>query len=420
MMHDVATIARTSFAGPDTNPSRLRIASVCELYPTQADPQSGVFVARRLSQLAALADVKMLQPVPWFPLLRARPQVGWTAESESPRVYRQRMFYFPGAMKRLDGRWLARSILPVLSCWQDETGIDLVDAHFGYPDGVGAVLAAERLGIPAFVTIRGNELYYLKKPSIRGLLLDAFSRARGHYCREQRPAGRDRCGRRRLGEGARHPQCRRPFAVFSGLAQRARTRLNLPLHSPVIVSVGQLVERKGHRVLVRAVERLRRHHPDVVLAIVGGPSFEHQSPQLLRALIDELGLIATVRLVGSQPPDMVAQWLNAADVFALCTTREGCCNAVLEALACGVPVVTTPAGDNPRYVDPPRNGYIVPADSPEATHEALERALSQSWDRQAISDSLGANGWQGVAQSVLDFFHQQLNAPTTRRSGSST
>ena len=405
-MENVATIARSSSADFTPNSRRLRIASVCQLLPTRAEPHRGIFVARRLSQLAALADVQILQPVPWFPLLRPRPNVGWTADVDIPQSYRQRMFYLPGVMKNLDGRWLARSILPVLARWQDETGIDLIDAHFGYPEGVGAVLAAERLGIPAFITIRGNELVYLQNPSIRGQLLDAFSRARGiiavsHAMRNAiGSAGVDLSKVRVIPNAVDRSQ------FFPASRGEARTLLNLPLHSPVVVSVGQLVEGKGHHILVRAVERLRQNHPDVVLVIVGGPAYESQYPVRLRALIDELGLRSTVKLVGPQSPETVAQWLNAADVFALCTSREGCCNAVLEALACGVPVVTTPVGDNEQYVDPPQSGYIVPPDSPDATCDALKRALSQTWDRRAISDRLGGEGWQGVAQAVLSFFHQ--------------
>jgi glycosyltransferase involved in cell wall biosynthesis len=73
-------------------------------------------------------------------------------------------------------------------------------------------------------------------------------------------------------------------------------------------------------------------------------------------------------------------------VFALATSREGCCNAILEALAAGRPVVTTPAGDNAHFVRDGVNGCIVPIDDAAATAAALERTLSRpDWDAEAIS-----------------------------------
>ena len=99
------------------------------------------------------------------------------------------------------------------------------------------------------------------------------------------------------------------------------------------------------------------------------------------------------------------RWLRAADVFALATEREGCCNAVLEALAVGVPVVTTPAGDNPHFVKDGQNGYIVPVDDVPATAAALDRAVSTAqWDRQSISRNLAVGNWGNVAGQVLEYF----------------
>jgi glycosyltransferase involved in cell wall biosynthesis len=120
-----------------------------------------------------------------------------------------------------------------------------------------------------------------------------------------------------------------------------------------------------------------------------------------------------VRILGNIPPTTVATWLRAADVFALGTAREGCCNAVLEALATGLPVVTTPAGDNAWFVEEGINGHLVPVDDASAMGDRVATALERTtWDRAAISRKLmqQVGSWDRVATSVLDFFNERLGA----------
>src|SRR5262249_10938207 len=156
--------------------------------------------------------------------------------------------------------------------------------------------------------------------------------------------------------------------------------LHLPGDARLVVSVGMLVHGKGHHLLVRALARLRPKYPDLRLAILGGPAHEPKYPQALQALVQNLGLSGAVILAGSQPPEQVVRSLQAADLFALATFDEGCCNAVLEALACGLPVVSTPVGENAALVGPPERGLIVPVDDLDALTEGLENALARTWD----------------------------------------
>lgn len=421
----VPTASRTESVSPrDANASaemapaarrRLRIASVCTLFPTETEPHKGVFVARRAARLSHLADVRALHPLPWFPVLRPRAK-NQAGEFANLQILRRRMFYLPGALKRLDSRWLARCITPVLEQWYKESGLDLVDAHFGYPEGVGAVMAARRLGLPVFITMRGNEQRYLKQPVIRGQLVDAL-----HACDGIIAVGATlRDAAVSAGIDASKIEVI-PNAVDRGQFSpgdkcAARAALGLPEESPVIVSVGQLVSGKGHHVLIQAMHELRRQHPDVVLAIIGGPAYERDYPRKLRSLVDSLDLSVTVRFEGNQSPATVAQWLQAADVFSLCTEREGCCNAVLEAVACGLPVVTTPAGDNAVYVQDDENGYLVEPGDANALGSAIDAALQRTWNSEVISGRLSRDGWDGVARRVLDFFHTRLDDVAGRRS----
>lgn len=388
----------------------LRIASVCRTLPTPDAPGAGVFVLRRLAAMALQSDVRILQPVPWAPLARRLP--AWArARSRAvagQTIHHARMFYVPGMLKSLDGRWLARSILPRLRGWQADGSIGLIDAHFGYPDGVGAVRAAWQLGVPVFVTIRGFEAERLKVPGVGTQIVSALTAATGcvsvsHSLRSQMVEHGVPAERITVIPNAIDRELFRP-----GDQVAARQALSVPPDGALIVSVGHLVSLKRHDVVLRAIARLRERGRSVRLAIVGGADYEPECPTALRRLADDLGIAGQVDFVGPVEPARVADWLRAADVFALGTRREGCCNAILEALATGTPVVTTPVGDNPHFVTSGVNGTLVPVGNDEAMAEALQAALDRQWDRQMISGRLAVGSWPSVGRAVLDYFRTRL------------
>ena len=135
----------------------IRIASVCRDLPGPHNPAGGIFVWRRLDAMARQVEVTTLQPVPYFPGVAPLPD--WAREPyhdfNGLRIEHLPMFYFPKYLKSLDGRWLYRSIRDRLEELKDRGRVDVVDAHFGYPEGVGALRAARQLGIPFYVTLRG-------------------------------------------------------------------------------------------------------------------------------------------------------------------------------------------------------------------------------------------------------------------------
>lgn len=386
-----------------------QIATVCRVFPSADQPGAGVYVLRRAAAVAQLAPLRLLQPCPWFPLLKPRPREG-SASLEGLALTRQPMFYLPSVLKSWDARWLERSIRPVLARWQQAGEITLVDAHFGYPDGVGAVRAASRLGLPVFVTMRGLEAVYLKKPGFREQLVAALRRATGviavgHGLRELAMAegvdpDRVRVISNAVDETVFHPRDRR----------QARGELGLDPDRPLVVSVGNLLHGKGHHLVIEAVARLRAQRPGLQLVVLGGAAHEPAYPGQLERLIHEHRLNGDVRLLGAVPQPQVARWLAAADLFALATFREGCCNAVLEALASGLPVVTTPVGDNARFVVPERDGFLVPVDDAAELARGIERTLAATWDPPAISRRVVGGGWRKVGEQVLEFFQERLAA----------
>jgi len=394
----------------------LRVLSVCRHFPTPVDPAAGIFVLNRVEAMSRHAEVEALQPVPHFPLLAPLP--GWAkAASHRPRSLEIRhapMFYVPAILKRLDARWLARAVRGPAAATHRRRPLDLIDAHFGYPDGAGCVRIGRELGLPVFITIRGFEHEYVKTPEVGAQMVRALQEADGCVAVSQA------LGELAIAHGVPRERVRVVHnAVDSGMFRHldrdeARLRLGLDPGLRLVVSVGQLIARKRHHVLIEAFAQVLARQPGARLAIIGGGSLEPEYPRRLRDLAERLGVAGSVDFHGNLEPAAVAEWLAAADVFALATAREGCCNAVLEALATGLPVVTTPVGDNAHFVRGGDNGLLVPVDDAGAMAEALAAALAGgiAMRRETIAAALErqVGGWDAVALRVLEFFGERLDA----------
>jgi glycosyltransferase involved in cell wall biosynthesis len=146
---------------------------------------------------------------------------------------------------------------------------------------------------------------------------------------------------------------------------------------------------------------------------VGNPGGGESRLRRIERRVRRDGLQDCARLAVARPHDEVAMWLAAADVFCLATSREGSPNAVLEALACGVPVVTTDIPGNRAIICDGENGFLVPYFNATAFRDALLCALDRDWDRAAIARSM-TRSWEQVgaeaAQELrlaVDAFHSE-------------
>jgi glycosyltransferase involved in cell wall biosynthesis len=119
-----------------------------------------------------------------------------------------------------------------------------------------------------------------------------------------------------------------------------------------------------------------------------------------------LGLADRVHFLGPVAPDDLKWPLSAADVFVLSSRNEGWANVILEAMACGLPVVATDVGGNAEVVSGDALGTIIPFDDPEALVTALDVALQRDWDRRAIRAYAEANSWGSRVRSLTDLFRR--------------
>ena len=162
----------------------------------------------------------------------------------------------------------------------------------------------------------------------------------------------------------------------------------------MVLYVGRLVPEKGLRELLHATRRLAATRPQARVVFVGdGPLYT----ELAATLAAEPAL--PLQLAGSQAPAEVARWMVASDLVTLPSYSEGHPNVLVEALACGRPVVATPVGGIPEVVGA-ASGLLVPPRDADALADALAKALAQDWDEAALARRFSRD-WEQVARDTL-------------------
>jgi glycosyltransferase involved in cell wall biosynthesis len=142
---------------------------------------------------------------------------------------------------------------------------------------------------------------------------------------------------------------------------------------PVALCVARFVPRKRHQDLLCAVAKLRDRGVRLPLELIGdGPTFPD-----MRRLVRELRLGELVRFAGARDPEQVREAMRGADVFCLASLWEGMAGSVMEAMACGLPVVGTQVNGIADLVEHGSTGYLVPPERPDLLAAALERLIRE-------------------------------------------
>lgn len=398
-----------------TAPGLLKVLSLSSTFPTPWQPSLGTFVRARLDRVASFAQIKVLAPVAVMEF--GNPTRRGFGTGALARCYKDRSldvirprWIYPPLGGCLNGFLLFLQLLVPITRLRKSFPFQIIDAHFGHPDGIAAMLLARMLGCPFTITLRGNETFHSKY----------FFRGRAV-----------RWAIRRADRVITVSQRLREFAIESGAAanrvvtipngvdtglfypregQVVRERLELATDTPLILSAGYLIERKGHHRVIQALHRLRACDVTAHLIIAGGPGAEGAFEQTLRRQVADLALEKQVHFLGHVETEAMPELMSAADVVCLASSREGWPNVVNEALACGTPVVATDIGGVPDMLTSDRYGFVVPAGDQRALETALQKALLKSWDRDAIAEWGQKRSWQTVADDVIRVFRDVIQA----------
>lgn len=389
----------------------MKILLFSTLYPNAAQPLLALFVEQRALQLRRYypdVEIEVVAPVPWFPFkwrLFGRyadfARVPNLEVREGIRVHHPRypafpkfgMSWGPGLMARFSRSCLRR-------IWQSGFRFDLIDAHFLYPDGLAALKLGKFFNKPVVITARGSDV-----------MLHQDFKVPARQTRESLPdfaaliVVADALRQNLLSRGYQLPptHCFRngvDLTLFAPQPSAAKIRDKLGIKGPLLVSVGRLAELKGHNLTIEALVAL----PEVSLMLVG----EGPEDAALKALAEKLGVAHRVHFIGGKPQYELPAYFSAADIKVLASSREGWPNVLLEAMACGTPVVATAVGGVPEVLSPASGGIQVHDRSPGGLAEAIDRMLSDLPDREKVREYALGFDWSETSRGQYDLFQQLI------------
>ena len=387
----------------------------CSLFPSKKRPNAGVFIRERMFRVGKELPIIVVSPVPWFPfqgIIRYwkphfRPQPDKFELQQGVQVYFPRFLSVPGLFKSWDGFFMALGSCSTLIKYKNE--FNIIDAHFAYPDGYAATLLGKWLKVPVTITLRGTEVPLAKMQGRKVRMLKAISNAARVFSVANSlklhvgMLGADTNKIRVVGNGV-------DINKFYPLdKQTQREALNIPDNAKVLISVGGLVERKGFHRVIEVLPELLKQYPELIYLIVGGESAEGNIKEQLHRQVDELKLENSVRFLGALNSEELKKPLSSADIFVLATANEGWANVFLEAMACGLPVVTTDVGGNKEVVNNDELGIVVPFADPPVLSNALLKAIDQHWDKNKIVKYAQDNAWDTRVEILVDEFKKIVN-----------
>lgn len=248
------------------------------------------------------------------------------------------------------------------------------------------------LGIPVVISCRGSQINI--RPHLRGqecyveLLSQTLDRASAVHC----VSGDILSNAVRLGLDPAKAVVIRPAVdpVFFHPAEKPKRSAQIDL-----ITTGSLIWNKGYEYLLMSIRLMKNKGTTANLHIIGEGA---ERSRILFTAVD-LGIASQVMMHGKLPQAEVKQRLEKADVFVLSSLSEGISNAVLEAMSCGLPVVTTDCGGMREAVRDSIEGFVVPVRDPDGMAAALHK-LAQSPE---LRNKMGRAG----RERVLSAFNSQ-------------
>jgi glycosyltransferase involved in cell wall biosynthesis len=389
----------------------MRLLTFSTLYPNDAQPAHGVFVENRLRHLLTDHPVEttVVAPIAYFPFASSRfgdyaklTGVPSLDVRHGLSVHHPRYLTLPKIGMSLAPLLMYLSLRRRVKKLIEKHGpFDLIDAHYFYPDGVAAALLAREFNLPLSITARGTDINLIPDYKIprRQILWAAAQAAKTITVCEALRTEMIRLGIKpdkitTLRNGV-------DLDIFHDRG-RSEARDKLRCQSPTLLSVGHLIERKGHHLVIDALTQL----PDMQLLIAG----EGPERTALENQVQNLGLTSRVRFLGQVAHDQLRELYVAADILVLASSREGWPNVLLEAMACGTPVVATDVWGSGEVIGAYEAGRLVPERTSNALATSIQELLCDLPDRKSTRIYAEGFSWTDTSNGQFELFKTILDA----------
>jgi teichuronic acid biosynthesis glycosyltransferase TuaC len=385
---------------------QLTVLVVSTLYPNAIQFRHGIFVETRIKHVQESGGVKLsvIAPVPWFPCkIKRLPQ--YSQLVDVPRheirhdieIFHPRYLVIPKIGMLLTPFFLAFAIYrQIKQLPQELQDFQVIDAHYYYPDGVAAAIIARIFNKPLTITARGSDINLIADDILPRRMMDWAGRVARYnlaVCRaladRMVEIGMPETSMRVVRNGV-------DLDLFKPLPQRDALRQKWQVRAPLLISVGYLIERKGHHLIIDAMQSLAEYE----LFIVG----DGEWAQRLQSQVVAAGLQSRVRFIGEVRQEQLCELYNCADALVLASSREGWANVLLESMACGTPVVATNIWGTPEVVQSQAAGVLCEARTAESIASSVRRLFAAYPRREQTREYAETFSWADTTQKLLSIW----------------
>ncbi|WP_076417734.1 glycosyltransferase [Colwellia sp. UCD-KL20] len=356
------------------------ILIITNLYPVPWGPNRASFNKQQFDLLATGNNVQIVLLLPWTEFFKNR-----AACKSNNNLQYCPYFYIPKIGRRLVPFFQAFSLFFMLP-WMNKHKPDVLYTSWGFPDAVASSLINKWLKLPLFVKVHGtdvneNTLF----PSRRKLIKKWLSKADTIFCASQA-----------LADSLENTGITKEKLLvnYNGVNRDIFYPNNQSTNEKRIIFVGSLIPTKGLNELVLAFAEVQKYHPDAILDIIGEGPLKESINQCTQAQN------LNINVHGSIPLNLVAEKVRASSLLVLPSYREGVPNVLLEAFACGIPVVATTVGGIPEVVTKDV-GLLVESKNTVQLEKAISEALTIEWEQSKILEHSKGFDWQKNVECVL-------------------
>jgi glycosyltransferase involved in cell wall biosynthesis len=392
----------------------MRVLVVTELWP----PHSGSFIFEQVKAIAphVTAAVVVLVAHP-PPLSRYRTRRSrYSEKTAGPELTHDIPVYYlhyhtiPELGRYLNSIQAYRALTHFLR--QQKERFDLIHAHFAYVAGFAAARAGRRFRLPVIVTAYGSDINFYTQRTPRNWVAAQLTIWGLRHAAAVTVLSDDLQKKVSALGVPEHRLAVVPLGIqladfFPRGEKRAlRQQLQLSEIGPVFLCVANLVPVKGPKFLLDAFARVCSQLPQAKLVMVGSGELE----LILKAQAQKLEIDRQVIWLGRKPHAEIPLWMSAADFLVLPSLSEGYGLVVLEALACGTPVIATRVGGVPEILASSDLGMMTPPGDSEALARVMLDAVAKKWDTKKLVDYAHSNTWTERAQRFLQVYQNVLGA----------
>lgn len=379
-------------------PIKVLISS--SIFPNNIEETKGIYIFHQARALSKICSVKIVAPIPYFPKYiklgsyQHYNKIPIQQKIHGLEVFHPRVPVIPkfgrclyGFLYYLGQRSFYKKFIPKYKP-------DVFLSFWAYPDGFANVMFARNFHIPHFLGGRGCDINNANNDMLkRNMTTWALNKS----CKVLSVSKAMKDTMISLGVPSK-----KIAVIPNGLNDNFVSIKRTPLeakrgdNSKTILYCGRFSQEKGVEYLIKACNILRLRKVNFKLLMIGSGPLK----KVFEEMINELFLEDFIEIRNEVAHDQIPQIMESADIFCLPSLREGWPNVVMEALACGLPVVASTVGGVPEIITNDEYGLLTSPGDAGGLADNLENALKKRWNIEKLQLSVKKRTWNIVAKEI--------------------